>query len=321
MRFVVFGAGGVGGVVGARLAQHGFDVALVARGKHYEALRDNGLRLETPDDSVKLELPVFDHPAGVQWTAEDVVLLAMKSQDTLAALEALSAVASSNLPVICLQNGVANERIALRRFAHVYGVYVWCAAGHLTPGVVQAWCSPTTGILDIGRYPSGVDELAETLAVAFRSATFLSEVRADVMRWKYRKLLSNLGNAVEALCGSAARGSVLLIEARREGTACLQAADISFAADEENGAAREKQLQVRPIGNNKRPGGSSWQSLARRAHTIETDYLNGEIALLGRTHGIPTPVNEALQRLMRKAARDRAAPGSLTLEQIQEEIN
>jgi 2-dehydropantoate 2-reductase len=320
MRFVVYGPGGIGGVVGARLAQHGYDVALIARGAHYDAIRAAGLSVESPDESVRVNLPVFGHPSQLSWSKHDVVLLAMKSQDTFAAIDALASVAPPDLAIFCLQNGVANERIALRWFANVYGVFVYCAAGHLTPGVAMAWYSPITGILDVGRYPSGADHAARDAAGAFQRATFHSEVRPDIMRWKYRKLLMNLGNAVEALCGPLERGNPVVAEARREGEQCLRAAGIPFASDDEVPVRREKELTLRPIGARERPGGSTWQSLARHASTTEVDYLNGEIVMLGRMHGIPTPVNEALQRLMRKAIVEGSAPGSVTVEQIQEEL-
>jgi 2-dehydropantoate 2-reductase len=84
--------------------------------------------------------------------------------------------------------------------------------------------------------------------------------------------------------------------------------------------AREKELKLRPIGSCQRPGGSTWQSLARHTPTTEVDYLNGEIVLLGRTYGVPTPVNEVLQQLMRKAARDGAPPGSMSLRELSEKI-
>ena len=57
---------------------------------------------------------------------------------------------------------------------------------------------------------------------------------------------------------------------------------------------------------------SIWQSLERRLGSIETDYLNGEIVLLGRLHGVPTPVNEVLQRLANDLARRRAEPGTFS---------
>ena len=318
MRFVLYGAGAVGGVVGARLAQHGHDVALIARGAHYHALANDGLQLQTPKDIQTFSLPVFDTPRRVAWRGDEVVLLAMKSQDTQAALEELSRVAPLDVPVMCLQNGVANERAALRRFPNVYGIYVWCPTSHLSPGVVQAWSMPKTGVLDVGRFPRGTDRIAEYVAAALRESTFYATARGDVMRWKYRKLLSNLGNAVEALCGAAAGDSRLIEDARREATECFRAAHISFAAEGEDMATREHTLHLEPIDGQRRGGGSTWQSLATEAGRTETDYLNGEIVLLGRLHGVATPVNELLQWLTNQAAREGAAPGSMTLDQLEE---
>ena len=113
MRFIVYGAGGVGGVVGARLAQDGHDVVLIARGAHYEAIRGAGLRIESPDAVATLHLPVFNRPDQLSLSTRDIVLLAMKSQDTLLALDLLAAVAPAETPIVCMQNGVANESLTL----------------------------------------------------------------------------------------------------------------------------------------------------------------------------------------------------------------
>jgi 2-dehydropantoate 2-reductase len=317
MRFVIFDAGGVGSVVGGRLAQYGHDVALIARGAHYEAIRANGLRVESPDGTVAINLPVFNHPDGIAWAEGDVVLLAMKSQDTQAALESLAPVAPPSIPIISLQNGVVNEAMALRHFPRVYGICVMCPTGFQTPGVVQAWSAPTTGLLDIGRYPDGADDTATAVATALSSATFQSEPRADIMRWKHGKLIMNLANAVEALCGRSGRTSNVVEAAKREAIACFGAAGIPFVAEEEDLARRKDYIQVRAIDGRTRPGGSTWQSLGRGVRTIETDYLNGEIVLLGRMHGIPTPANVLLQRLSRIAAHNGTAPGIMPIEELE----
>ena len=317
MRFVVFGAGGIGGTVGGRLVRQGHDVVLIARGEHLHAIQRDGLRLRTPEGDFSLPIPAVGHPSQVEWKDGDVVLLTMKTQDTLPALDALAACAPSAIPVVCVQNGVANERMALRRFPRVYGAAIWCATGFLQPGTVESYGSPIPGILDVGCYPSDVDDVAREVTAAARSAAFDAQARSDVMRWKYRKLISNLGNAIDALCGPAARGSSLVDAARREGLACLAAAGIDWVRDEE-GLARERQtMQLKPIGDQKRPGGSTWQSLARGAHAVECDYLNGEIVLLGRLHGVPTPVNAMLQRESRSAAERGAAPGSVPIENLE----
>ena len=166
MRFVVYGAGAIGGVIGARLFEHGHDVALLAAGAHLDAIKANGLRIESAAGSSTLAVPAAEHPAELELGSEDVVVLAMKSQDTIAALEELAACAPVELPVVCAQNGVANERVALRFFPNVYGMCVMCPTGHLEPGVVEAYSSPISGLLDVGCYPNGVDRTAEEIAAA-----------------------------------------------------------------------------------------------------------------------------------------------------------
>jgi 2-dehydropantoate 2-reductase len=307
MRIVVHGAGGIGGVIAARLHQSGHDVVAIARGDHLDAWKKNGLRLQTPDEDVVVGVPVVGHPRELTFRADDVVVLAMKSQDTVAALADLP----PDVAIVCAQNGVANEREALRRFERVYGICVMCPTSFVDPGVVQAQSSPITGLLDIGRYPSGVDDVAESVASALQASSFESIPRADIMRWKYAKLLMNLGNAVQALCEPGGTKE-LNARIRAEGVDALHAAGIPFASDEEDAERRGDRLTMRPIGGAMRGGGSTWQSFQRGTGSIETDHLNGEIVLLGRLHGVPTPANALVQRLANDAARERRPPGSMT---------
>jgi 2-dehydropantoate 2-reductase len=305
MRFVIFGAGAVGGVVGGFLALAGEPVALIARGEHRAAIDRDGLRLRHGETEHVLRLPVFTSPADLGPRPGDVVLLAVKSQDTQAAMHALAAVADPQTPIVCLQNGVANERTALRHFANVYGVCVMCPASHLTPGVVSADSSPTPGILHIGRTPSGTDDTATVIAAALRRAGFVSEARPDIARWKYTKLLTNLGNAVQAVCGP---NPELAAALREEARRVLDAAGIDYASEAEDDELRGDILRVGGV----RGGGSSWQSLARHTGAIEADYLNGEIVLLGREHGIATRYNENARRWANIFAREHRDPATLS---------
>jgi 2-dehydropantoate 2-reductase len=236
MRYVIFGAGAIGGVVGARLHQAGHEVVLIARGAHHDAIARDGLTLETPVERVTLPIAVADGPAGVAFTREDVVLLSVKSQDTAGALLALRDAAPPDTPVVCLQNGVANERVALRLFERVYGAVVMSPTAHLEAGVVQAYGTALSGVIDVGRFPDGSDELAATVARALASSHFSSQARPDIMRFKYAKLLGNLGNAVELVCGGtdSAEADRLDELAREEGRAAMRAAGIEFVADEVN---------------------------------------------------------------------------------------
>jgi 2-dehydropantoate 2-reductase len=307
LRLVVFGAGAIGGAVGARLHQSGFDVALIARGEHGRAIRERGLTLQAPDAADTLPIPVVESPDRLEWTGEEVVLLCVKSQDTAAALQSLRPAAP---PVVCLQNGVENERLALRWFEHVYGAAVMLPAAHLEPGIVQAEGMPVSGIIDVGRYPRGIDERAAALSQALSASRFASQPCEDVMRLKYAKLLMNLANAPLALFAPGPARDELIELAKAEGRMALSAAGIDF--DEQWPGARELEIGGRRAGS----GNSTWQSLARGAPGVETDYLNGEIVLLGQLHSVPVPVNHALCVAAARAVRERRAPETLSAEEV-----
>ncbi|MFJ8106358.1 ketopantoate reductase family protein [Streptomyces sp. NPDC096132] len=326
MRYIIIGAGAVGGTVGGRLAEAGQDVVLVARGAHAAALREDGLRLRVPEGELTHRLPVVAGPAelGVL-RADDVLVLAVKTQDSEAALHTWGpasveggGTAAERLPLVCAQNGVESQRLALRRFRHVYGVCVWLPSTHVEPGVVSAAGAPLTGILHLGRYPHGTDDTARQMAADLEKAHFEAPVVEDVARWQYAKLLSNLGNALEAVSGPAddPEAQALFARVRAEGAAVLDAAGIAHVSPEEQRAVRGDKVTLMPLDGVPRGGGSSWQSLSRGAGTIEADYLNGEIALLGRLHGVPTPLNELLQRLANEFARERREPASLPVAEL-----
>ena len=325
MRYIVIGAGAIGGTIGGRLAAAGHEVVLVARGAHLDALRTRGLSLATPEGLSTLDIPAIGRPGELDLREDDVLLLATKTQDAEPLLAEWawqpvrsSTVAADALPVVCAQNGVASEQIALRRFRHVYGMCVWLPATHLEPGVVEANGAPLAGLLHIGRYPSGADATAEQIGADLTASGFLAPVSADVMRWKYGKLLANLSNATEAVCGHDAwlHATELRRRVTAEGRAVLDTAGIAYARERESAELRADRVQILPVNGAERVGGSSWQSLTRGTGSIEADFLNGEIVLLGREHGVPTPLNEVLQRLANQAARDHRAPGSATPDEV-----
>lgn len=282
MRYMIIGAGAVGGVLGGRLAEAGHDVVLVARGAQYEALRAGGLRLVTPDGPSTRPIPVVDRPEALELTADDVLVLAVKTQDSTAALDAWSvrpvaggSTAGERLPLICAQNGVESERLALRRFRRVYGMCVWLPATFVEPGEVLAAGTPLTGVLHLGRYPAGTDETARLIAADLEKSKLLAPVVHDVMRWKYGKLLSNLANAIEAVTGplTGQGASALLERALAEGRAVLAAAGIDPVSQEDQAAARAG-LRFEPFDGSlaaaARPGRASAGAPARSKPTTST---------------------------------------------------
>jgi 2-dehydropantoate 2-reductase len=310
VRFVLIGPGAVGGVVGGRMAQFGHDVVLVARGPHREAIASQGLTVEWPEGSVTLPIPVVGTPGELTFGPDDIVIVAVKSQDTAGVIDALADVAPPETPIVCLQNGVANEVAFLRRFANVHGVTVMAPTWHLEPGVVRAYTHDAAAILDVGRWPSGVDEVTEAVAAAFRASGFVSLGRPDIPRWKYTKLLLNLTNPVDALCPRGDDFDRLSKLAHAEGQAVLDAAGIDHVSGAEDRARRGDILRIIPIDARARPGASTWQSLARGL-PVEVDHLTGEIVLLSRLHGVPAPVNTMLQRATHEAVAARTPPGTI----------
>jgi 2-dehydropantoate 2-reductase len=151
------------------------------------------------------------------------------------------------------------------------------------------------------------------------AAGFVSTPRPDVARWKRRKLVMNLGNAVQALVGLGGGGRLRQL-ATAEAEACFAAAGWDVASVEEDAANRTGRMELVEIPGVERGGGSSWQSLARGAGSVEADYLNGEICLLGRLNRIATPVNDLLRRRANAAAAAGLPPGSVTEEELLGEL-
>jgi 2-dehydropantoate 2-reductase len=322
MRYVILGAGAIGGAIGGKLAQAGYDVTLVARGAHLEALRRDGLELRDPGRSETLRLPAVASPVEAGIGPGDCVLVATKTQQSelaLGDLQAATAEFSCDIAVVCAQNGVDNERMALRRFSPVYGMRVILAGTHLAPGVVEIATAPVYGILDVGEYPAGTDEVAETLAADLTTAGFDSRATTDIMAFKYLKLLGNLANALQAASGLELSGEParsIMAAARDEARRCYEAAGIKVADEDAEAVRRRLRGDVKAVQGAIRQGGSSWQSLQRGTGDIEADYLNGEIVLLGRLHGVPTPVNARLQEVANRLAGERRPPGSIPPEEI-----
>ena len=314
MRFVIYGAGAVGGVIGARLFQSGHETILIARGAHHDRIKTDGLTLRTPVEQVTQRIPVARDPAAAEVGAGDVVLLCVKGQDTESALRALRDLAGADVPVVCMQNGVANERVALRMFADVYGAVVLCPAGYMQPGVVEAYATAITGTLDLGRYPAGTDRRCEQVATAFRESRFEASALPNIMRSKYAKLIANLGNAVQVLCGDG-EAPELLAQARAEGREILTAAGIAHDVESVRDIeARWARWDVRQI-DGQDHASSTLQSVVRGSG-VEVDFLNGEIVLQARLLGLDAPINELLQALVHETVRAGRQPGWTTQEEI-----
>ena len=319
MRFVVYGAGAVGGVIAARLHLGGEDVQVVARGEHLEAIRRTGLRLVTPDDESVARVPAAERLADLDVGSDTAVLVAVKSHQTAAVMHDVARSTPPDVTLVSAQNGVANEAVLLRCRPHVVGMVVMLPSSHLEPGVVIQASSNKPGLLDVGCFPAGMSDRAEAVAAGLRAGGFESVVRPDIMAWKHRKLMMNIGNAAGATCAPGEDRDRLMDLAAEEGEAVLAAAGIPVISREEDDERRGDLLDTSRMRG--RGGGSTWQSLRRGTGDVEVDYLNGEVSLLGRLHGVPTPVNDLLRDAAWRLAAARLEPGSLSAADLLEELH
>ncbi len=257
-------------------------------------------------------------PKEVEWSTDDIVMLCMKSQDTEEALRALlsSGPDPTRIPVFCAQNSITNEPAAARYFDRVYGVLVGFTGIYLEDGTVYNPVEGNAGYMEVGLYPSGIDELAKQVVSDLRSASFAVNGNPSVMSAKGAKMIGNLGNALSAICDGKGDANRYMKRAREEAERCFSAAGIPFE-DRSELSARSKAVRgVNRLPENVRNRGSSWQSLVRKQGSIETDFLNGEIVRLGKSLGIETPFNRTVQILASEMARGREEPGKYTADEV-----
>jgi len=332
-RYVIIGAGAIGGTVGGLLTRAGIPAVLIARGRHAEVLAADGLTMRTPDGVFRTAVTTVSRSEDLELVDGDVLVFATKTQQLDAALQewadqpvrgpdGVMGSAGERLPVMTALNGVAAEDKALRYFRRVFGVCVWMPATHLEPGEVVARAWPVAGQFHVARSPASLATpedaaLLAELAETWTPAGVLVSLPVDVAPWKYNKLLTNLGNAVAALTADAPGAGELIVAVRDEGERVLRSAGIEFVSFEVSQAVRSAGPTVRSIpGWQGGPNTSTGQSLSRNTGNIETDYLNGEIVRIAHRHGIAAPLNEALARVARVALRAGTGPGGYSVAEL-----
>jgi 2-dehydropantoate 2-reductase len=288
-RVAVMGAGAVGSYFGAMLAQAGWPVVLIGRAAHVNAVRERGLTLERADGTRTVRAAADTEAAAAR--GAQLVLLAVKSGDTVAAAQALA---------LCLQNGVDNaERAASHLPCAVAPAIVYVAAALSAPGVVK---HSGRGDLVLGAWPAAPDVDIASWAARLAAAGVPCRVSADLAAELWMKLALNCAyNAASAL-GRADYGCMmgvpemraLLLEAIEEVVAVARASGVALDAE----AARAACLALAPA--MPRQVSSTAQDLARGRAT-EIDHLNGFVARRAAELGLDAPVNRTLHALVKLA--------------------
>jgi 2-dehydropantoate 2-reductase len=325
-RYIIIGAGAVGAGLAAQLHQARVPYVLVGRGDNITHIAEHGLRYTRPSGTETVALDVAQSPDEVSLTNSDVLVVATKTQDFDDALKQWAwrpveidgqASVAAALPLVTLQNGLDAERSALRRFDEVYGGSLLVPARYTAIGEVVSGAAPTVGVITIGRVPSGTSERIEGIATDLRRAGYAVQVSDDVAAWKASKLLWSVRNGLEVLTGEPDQVAGLSQRLADEAAAVLEAAGLRVADQTAERTIDLSGFKVDPASGIQAGQQSTWQSFARSAGSTEVDFLNGEIVLLGALHGVPTPVNRALQVLLGAAWAAGDPPGFHSIDELQ----
>ena len=308
MRYIIYGAGGIGSVIGASLFSHGHHVALVGNPEHVESIRKDGLSFVTPDRTTNLMVDAFKTAEEVApFGGEDVVLLTAKSQHTVRCLGQLkNAGAPRTLPIFCCQNSIWNEPTASRVFDKVYGVVVSLPATFLKPGEVATPLNGVKGHMEVGCYPSGTDRVAEEVVRSLGESDLDVSLNGTVMKAKGAKCMLNLMNPFDAITDAKASDE-FTGRVRAEAELIWKAAGIEWDPVEEYSKRSRIPRPPSTLSSDKRS--STWQSLARGTGNVEAEQINGDLVKLGEFLGIGAPYNECLWRVSTDMALKNEKPG------------
>lgn len=307
MRVAVFGAGAIGAYYGARMAEGGADVALIARGPHLAALRDRGLTIVTPERTSEHRLAATDDPAEIG--PVDVVLFCVKSYDTDATAARLGPLIRDATAVVSLQNGVDNEeRIAAAiGWEHVLGGAAYILAGIREPGVVTAG-GPRQIVF--GEWSGGEpSDRVRAILDACERGGIGAQAAPDIQVAKWEKF--TLLAAFSAMTATVRLGLGEIREAPAAKAMLHALMEEAWAVGRASGVNLPDGLVERQFGLVTSQVADATSSLYRdlvTGHRMEVEALQGTIVRLGRRHGVATPWMDAAYAILQPWAQRNALP-------------
>lgn len=306
MEFAIFGAGGVGAYLGARLADAGHDVSLVARDDHLAALQSGGLRVESVAGDTAVDLPATGDPGEIG--PVDYVLFTVKAYDTREAASDLDPLLGPETAVVSFQNGIDNERWIAEAVgeSHVVGGVAYIFSTIESPGVVAHTGGPARfvyGELD-GSRTARIDAFDEALSECDGVEAVLAD---DVRRELWRKFAficaqSGMTAATRKPIGRVRETAASWRMYRRvigEVVAVAQASGVDVPADtveEWTEFARDLDPEMY----------SSLYYDLTHGKRLELDALNGAVVRHAESTGVDVPMNEAVEAVLRPWVDERA---------------
>jgi 2-dehydropantoate 2-reductase len=298
MRVGVMAAGAVGGYFGARLAAAGHDVVFFARGAHLDAIRRDGLRVESPLGDLHLKhVSVTDDPAGL--APVDLALFAVKLWDTERAAEQLRPLITPRTRVITLQNGIDSvERLTPILGDTVVGGSTYLVTVIAAPGVIRhagAFARIRCGWLD-GRADDVLAGHVGAMRAANIDAVLSGHMQLDL--WKKFVLLSGTSGITASTrmplgpIREDAELRAFFFKLMSEAIAVGEAAGVVFPAD--FAAEMERTVAEFPAGMK-----ASMANDLDQGKRLELDWLAGKVATLGRKFRVPTPANDGVYAVLK----------------------
>lgn len=293
MRVAVMGSGGIGGYYGGKLAAGGEEVTFIARGAHLEAIRRNGLQVNSVAGDFHVHAKATDDPSTIG--PVDLVLFCVKGYDTETAAERIRPLIGAETVVLCLQNGVDNEEKLARILgpAHVLGGVVHILSTISAPGVINQVAGPRT--LKCGEMGGGLSARVTRIADVFVRVGVRAEASANILVDLWEKFLFICAQGGVTALGRLGIGEILGCPetaqfyrgVMEEIAAVGRARGVALPADAvERAIAFAKTLQ---------PGMRS--SLAHdleRGNRLEVEALVGAVVRYGAEVKVPTPLNFAI---------------------------
>ena len=300
MRIAAMAAGAVGGYFGARMANAGHDVFFIARGAHLEAIRKNGLKIESVHGDLHLPKPnVTDDPAKVG--PVDIVLFAVKLWDTEQAAEQARPLLGPNSRLITLQNGVDSvERIApIVGADRTIGGAAYIATTISAPGVIKH--TSAFARLRFGRADKKPDATLQAFVDAGKAAKLDIDLSKDieVERWEKFAFLTAMAGSTATL-----RAPIGVIRSDPDTLAFFRALmEEAFAIARAKGVAIERAYideRMAFVMDKVEPGmKASMAHDLERGNRLELDWLAGKVRALGRQYGIATPASDTVYTVLK----------------------
>jgi 2-dehydropantoate 2-reductase len=293
-----------------------------------QAIRRDGLHVKFQEKDSRIQIEAVSDPADIHPGEGDRLLLSVKTQHTETAAGQLAEVFPRNTPVISLQNAVRNEEILARYFQEVYGGLVDFSGTFVQPGRVV---HTRNNLVAIGRFPGGLDPLAESVAEDLERAGFQVERSSAVMAIKWWKLILNTTNALLAILDCWLQKAMsdseicsLMAAVFEESLAVVRQIGIQVEAPQGT-PSLEATIQKMKSGavasafilpEDQRTYPSTWQDLRLQRGETEVHYLNGEIERLGIQLGLATPLNSFLLRTVTEMSQHKEMPGKFSAKQL-----